>query len=349
MRRVKKYRNGILGFLLMVMMLANPGLIPGQGKSEKLQGYAEWRKGGVLIVDGQRVRADSHTRFKGKNIRSLSSIPLGYEVQVKGKRQSDGSVLADSIEAKPNGMALFEKDVLAASDQIEQAWVKDGMMFEPREDGSKRNIGRILESGPLVTRVRQLMARLVPPYVKPESLRVRVVETKEWNASAMSNGAIWVYSGLIQDMSDDELAIILGHELAHYTHEHSRRNAKKAIVAQIAAAGAAAAASQARGSQGRAAALAAALGLTAWMSGYSRDLEDQADRVGLRYAYEGGFDVGEAPHMWARFRDRYGEPDVITNFFVGSHSRPSDRIKNIQRELALNYPEALRRTPLGSR
>ena len=36
-------------------------------------------------------------------------------------------------------------------------------------------------------------------------------------------------------------------------------------------------------------------------------LEDQADRVGLRYAYEGGFDVSKAPALWERFARRYAE------------------------------------------
>jgi Zn-dependent protease with chaperone function len=342
MRGLGKCKNPVRGLVLVVILMALPGPIPGQGKTEKLQGYAEWHTGGLLVVDGQRVRADQRTKFKGKTPRSLDLIPLGYEVEVKGKRQSDGTVLAESVEAKPNGTALFEPDVLAASDQIEQIWVKEGMMFEPRPDGSKATIGRILESGPAVTRVRRIMNRLVPPYVKPDALRVRVVETKEWNASAMGNGAIWVYTGLMRDMDDDELAVVLGHELAHYTHEHSRRNAKRAMIAQIAGTAAAVAASQAGGTTGQVAALGSMLGLTAFMSSYSRDLEDQADRVGLRYAYAGRFDVAKAPGMWARFREKYGEQDKVTNFFVGSHSRPSDRIKNIERELALNYRNAPR-------
>jgi Zn-dependent protease with chaperone function len=344
-----KCKSKVLGLVLVVTFVVIPNPIPGQGKTEKLQGYAEWRKGGVLIVDGQRVRADDHTKFKGKNISRLDSIPLGYEVSVKGRRQSDGTVLAESIEAKPNGMAMMEGDVLAASNQIERVWVQNGMMFEPRQDGGKQNIGRIIESGPQVTRVRRILARLAPPYVKPASLRVRVVETREWNASAMGNGAIWVYSGLLRDMSDDELAVILGHELAHYTHEHSRRNAKKAMIGQMVGAGAGIALSQVGGAKGQVAALGAALGLTAWMSGYSRDLEDQADRVGLRYAYEGGFNISRAPQMWARFRDKYGEQNSVTNFFVGSHSRPSDRIKNINRELELNYRDAPKPKPRKSR
>ncbi|HEY7698536.1 MAG TPA: M48 family metalloprotease, partial [Vicinamibacteria bacterium] len=196
----------------------------------------------------------------------------------------------------------------------------------------------IIDEGPEVERVRRIMARLVPPYVNPSALRVHVVDTKEWNAAAMGNGAIWVYRGLLKEMNDDELAIILGHELAHYTHEHSRRGAKKAMWGQLAGlAGMVGTSSMGSGAGRDAATMGTLLSLTAWQSGYSRDFEDQADRVGLRYAHEGGFDVSRGPALWKKFRKKYGEDSAATNFLFGSHSRPSDRIRNIERELALNY------------
>jgi hypothetical protein len=52
--------------------------------------------------------------------------------------------------------------------------------------------------------------------------------------------------------------------------------------------------------------------------------------------------VRQGPRLWAKFREKYGEQDKVTTFFVGSHSRPSDRIRNIERELALNYPDSQR-------
>jgi Zn-dependent protease with chaperone function len=190
----------------------------------------------------------------------------------------------------------------------------------------------------MVDRVRRIMARLTPPYVKTSDLRVRVVDTDEWNAAAMGNGAIWVYRGLLEDMSDDEIAIILGHELAHYTHEHSRRGAKKAMWGQLAGLAGMIGAGSIDSRAGRdAATMGALLSVSAWQSGYSRDLEDQADRVGLRYAHQGGFDVSRGPELWKKFRKKYGEDSAMTNFLFGSHSRPSDRIRNIERELALNY------------
>lgn len=315
-------------------------LLAGSGFAErvKLAGYAEYRKGDWLIVDGQRVEAHGGTRFEGKGIADLRDIPLGYEVKVRGTRQPDGVVLADRVEVKPNGIQLFEPQVLQATNRIEELWLKEGRMFVETEEGTKEVIGRIVETGPLVERVQGISHRLLPPYVPSERVRVRVVDTKEWNASAMGNGAIWVYRGLIEEMSDDELAIILGHELAHYTHEHSRRGAGRALLGQFAALGALLGARALGDTEGRVAGIGGLLALTAWMSEYSRDMEDQADRVGLRYAYEGGFDVYQGPRLWERFREKYGEPDKVTNFFVGSHSRPSDRIRNIEKELAINYP-----------
>ena len=160
----------------------------------------------------------------------------------------------------------------------------------------------------------------------------------------MANGAIWVYGGLIDATNDDELAIALGHELAHYMHEHSRRGAKRQMWRQLAAAGAEGALRSMKNDAAReTVGLAAALSLSAWLTSYSRELEDQADRVGLRDAYEAGYDVSAGPLLWARFREKYGEEDRVSSFFRGTHSRPSDRIRNIQRELNLNYSSSFTR------
>lgn len=312
--------------------------INAQGKKIKLNGYAEFRRGDILIVEGQQVLAPPGVKFKAKGIPGPDRVPLGYEVKVEGVRRSDGVVVARRLEAKPNGVALFEPDVLQATNSLEQEWVGAGRMFEPTEEGKELIIGRILTEGPQVDRVRRIMNRLRPPHIREDQVRVRVVETNEWNAAAMGNGAIWVYTGLLDQMSDDEVAVILGHELAHYSHEHSRRQAKRFMIAQIVALGGAAAAEALGGERtAQIVGLSALLGLTVYAAGYSRDLEDQADRVGLRYAHEGGYNVSVAVPLWERFRDKYGEPDSITNFFIGSHSRPSDRIRNIRSELVVNY------------
>jgi Peptidase family M48 len=85
------------------------------------------------------------------------------------------------------------------------------------DKGNRLEMGRIAESGPDVERARRILNRLIPPYIPASRLRLRVIQTNVWNASAMENGAIWVNKGLLDDVSDDELAAVLAHELAHYT------------------------------------------------------------------------------------------------------------------------------------
>ena len=276
-------------------------------KRETLRGYLEWRKAGYIVIDGQRVRWTPDTQLQLDRLPFVSSIPVGYEMVVVGRRTRDGSLMAERIDAKPNGIGLHENEVVQEFDDVERAWLANGSMV--LSNGKElRNIGRIEDTGPAVERARRIMRRIVPPYVDATHIRVHVVDSDEWNARAMGNGAIWVNTGVLNDTSDDELAVVLGHELAHYTYEHSRQSVKNAKRP-----------------------------LLAWENGYGRNLEDQADRVGLRYAYEGGFDVECAIEMWSRVRSRFGEKDTVTNWFAGDHSQSTDRIKNIRRELQLNY------------
>lgn len=308
-------------------------------KPEKIAGYAEFRKGDTLIVDGQRI-------VSGPKARAVVDIALGNEVVVTGQRDASGVVIAEKVDAKPNKMDGTEQEIIASSDKAEQTWVRNKMMFEPADSGKIINIGEILESGPYVDRARRITSRLRPSYIPDNALRVRVVKTDQWNASAMANGAIWVFTGLMDAMDDDELAIVLGHEITHYTHEHIRRNMSKGSFAQILGAGASILLSQIKNPTAQQlGALGGQLGLSALMSGYSREFEDQADRVGLRYVYESGYDVRKGPELWQKFREKYGEEDKVSNFFTGDHSRPTERIRNIKRQLQLNYPAAAPRTP----
>ncbi|MCU0621948.1 MAG: M48 family metalloprotease, partial [Gemmatimonadales bacterium] len=308
----------------------------------KAHGYADFRLRDTLVVDGQRIVAGRKVKVKGAA--DLAAIPVGWEVKVDGKRAAQGYIEASKVEARKNGTEKGEAEIKAASDQAEQAWVAKGMMYQPAEDGSVLKIGDILESGPYVQRARRIMDRLRPEQVPASALRVRVVRTKEWNASAMANGAIWVYTGLMDAMDDDELAIVLGHELAHYTYEHSRRNVSKGGLGQILGVGAEIAGAVIGGTGGAIAQLGGQLGASALLSGYSREFEDQADRVGLRYVHEAGYDVRKGPGLWTKFKEKYGEEDKLSNFFAGDHSRPTERIGHIKDEIRWNYPD----TPAAS-
>jgi Zn-dependent protease with chaperone function len=177
-------------------------------------------------------------------------------------------------------------------------------------------------------------------------VRVYVVDNKAWNAMAMPNFSVYVFSGLLPDMSDDEMAIILGHELTHALYEHSRKEATGGLLGSLAGIAGLIVANQTNSDTGRAVAEGAtALGVTTAGNVYSREFEDQADRVGLRYVYEAGYDVSKAPALWKRFADKYGDGDKVTNFFFGDHSLAQERAKNLQREIAANYSDPRKDPP----
>jgi len=327
----------LLAGLVVVGLVAGTGGVSAEDGAIKLDSYAEWKLPGALVVDGQKVVADAQTKWKGK-FTSLDAVPVGHEVRVQGMRQPSGAVLAREIDVRPNGSALFENEVQKGTDELEGLWLRNGEAFEADSKGKKIAIGEIEKEGRHVQRVQRLVGRLAPPYLDRSKLRVYVIDNQEWNAMAMGNGAIWVFRGIMDDMTDNELAIVVGHELAHYTHEHSRRQMRKAIWIEMGNA-AALAAAEAIDSQGwRAIAqLGSTLGFGAWSNGYGRNLEDQADRVGMRYAHEAGFDVSRAPAVWQRFLEKYGDRDRVTNFFFSDHSSAAARRKNLEQELRFNY------------
>lgn len=303
------------------------------GEPVEIDAYAEFRQGGIFIADGQRVRIGSGTAIEG-DVANAREIELGFEFKAWGVRGADGVILAERIEARPNGMAMFEGGMVAASNDLEREWLQAGYVFD-----DERIVGDIVSYDDRVVRVDRILRSLMPPYLRSDAARSWLVETEIWNASAMANGAIWVYAGLEEMLSDDELAVILGHELAHFTHEHMRRGAKRDMLTQSAAglAGGALVGMMGGGALADIAGIAASLGATAFTSGYSRDLEDQADRVGLRYAFEAGYDAHAGVTVWQLFLEKFGDGDQVGNFLVGSHSRPSERIENIRREIDINY------------
>jgi hypothetical protein len=338
--------SGLALVLLSLGAEAVPTLLergsPPAQKQTKLDGYLEYRIGEFLVVEGYRVRAAPGASFKGQGqAKDIKSVPLGYEVKAKGVLQPGGILLAQELEAKPNGEALFEGPVKQATDEMEAQFRRAGRVFQASAKGGMDNIGRIIESGPEVERASRITDSLLPPYLAPERVRVYVVDNKEWNAFAMGNYSIYVFTGLMRDMDDDELALVLGHELVHASHEHSRRQMKKQMWVQLAALGISAAAETIDNNTKRAVAqLMTVVAATAYSNGYGRELEDQADQVGVRYAYEAGYDISKAPHLWERFAKKYGEPGKVVNFFFGNHSRSSARAANLRRDIALQYADA---------
>ena len=120
-----------------------------------MDGYLEYRKGSYLVVDAQRIEVTPKTKIRAGKARSLADVPLGYEIKARGTRRGDGTFVASEIEARRNGMAFLEEDVLASTNKTEQAYVKARKVYDAGPDGKEKVVGALSDSGPQVDRARR--------------------------------------------------------------------------------------------------------------------------------------------------------------------------------------------------
>ena len=144
----------------------------------------------------------------------------------------------------------------------------------------------------LLQRVNAIAARLEPQTRVFRSdapgwnWEVNVISSKQINAFCMPGGKIMVYTGLAQQLalSDDELAVVIGHEMSHALREHSREQVSQAIAAQAAIGLGATLFGRGQGSADVASAGYEVLIATR----FSRTDEDEADRMGLELMARAG-------------------------------------------------------------
>lgn len=179
-------------------------------------------------------------------------------------------------------------------------------------------------------RVRAIANRLVAqttvfrPDARNWDWEVNVVSSPEINAWCMPGGKIAVYTGLIEKLrvTDDELAAVMGHEMAHALREHARERASEQAVAGlgISVLSAALGASD-LGQQGMQYAYMGLLGLP-----NSRAHETEADRIGVELAARAGYDPRAAITLWQKMEQVGGsEPPK----FLSTHPAREDRLRDL--------------------
>jgi predicted Zn-dependent protease len=149
-----------------------------------------------------------------------------------------------------------------------------------------------------------------------------VDDPKVINAWMVPGGRAAVYTGMIDFVkSDDELAVIMGHEASHAIARHgTERMSQGALVgAGVAATGAATGSSAAQ--EGAAMAANLLINLP-----HSRDQEIEADEMGLMTAAQAGYDPRTAIDLWRRMQSRGGSPPE----FLSTHPSEGTRIERLQ-------------------
>ena len=200
--------------------------------------------------------------------------------------------------------------------------------------------GTLNTDGAMLQRVRAIAAHLEPqtrifrsdaPAWKWE---VNVIDSNELNAYCMPGGKIMFYSGLIRqlNLSDDEIAVVMGHEISHALREHSREQVSQAIAAQTAIGVGAALLGLGQGSSDLANAAYQSLIATR----FSRTDENEADRIGLELTARAGYDPRAAVTLWQKMIKASGGGGMPE--FLSDHPAESNRVQQIQALLPTVMP-----------
>lgn len=169
---------------------------------------------------------------------------------------------------------------------------------------------------------------------------VNVQKSEEVNAYCMPGGKIMVYSGIIEktDATDDELAAMIGHEIAHALREHGRERMSTAFVQQVGLIGFAAYLSGKDGNRlsKEVALQAAALGATLFFAlPNSREQEREADKIGLELAARAGYNPMAAVSLWRKM-DALSDAKIPE--FLSTHPSNENRIEDIAKDARkINY------------
>jgi predicted Zn-dependent protease len=194
----------------------------------------------------------------------------------------------------------------------------------------KKNI--LITSGPQYERLKTIANRLIPQTAvfrddtHSWNWGLQLIDSPLVNATCAPGGRITFYSGIINklNLTDDEIAAIMGHEIAHAVREHGRERVSQAM-AQNAIANVALAAAGA----GSAQSIDAANQIMQYVLVLpnSRQNEKEADAIGLEIAARGGYDPRAEITLWEKMsKESKGKNPPE---FLSTHPSNENRIKEL--------------------
>jgi predicted Zn-dependent protease len=207
----------------------------------------------------------------------------------------------DGIQVRP----MSKYRVLAPQEQMEQQSRQQytAMMTQAQEKGALAP-----PDHPQVVRLRSIAKRIIPQSARwnPDAARwdwqVNLVASDQINAFCMPGGRIAFYSGILTTLklTDDEVAAIMGHEIAHALREHGREQMVKSTATALGTRLGGAVLSAWLGIDPRVTDTVAQYGAQLASLKFSRDDEREADLIGLDLAARAGFDPRAGVVLWEK-------------------------------------------------
>ena len=202
-----------------------------------------------------------------------------------------------------------------------------------------RTEGKLNTRPELTARVRRVAQRLIPATAAFRTdapswnWEINTLQTDDMNAYAMPGGKIMVYSGLVDklQLTDAELAAVIGHEISHALREHTRERVSRAYAQQLALAGIAVVTGVGAGAID----LANAVGTVTFQLPHSREQESEADIMGLELMARGGYDPHGAVSVWQKMM---AAEQGTSSQFLSTHPSPGNRIAELQARIPKVMP-----------
>lgn len=246
-------------------------------------------------------------------------------------------VWATVASAKEDGLDVGKPSALRNLVPAEHLERTATLQYEQLKQQAQAKRALYPDAHPQVVRLRAIADRMIPlssrynPAAQHWRWEINLIHSKQVNAFCMPGGKIAFFSGLVDGLklSDDEIAMVMGHEIAHALREHARERMAKgeltqlgaSVLGQLVAKGKYASAFDVGGSL-----------LTLK---FSRDNESDADRVGLDLAARAGFDPAAGVSLWQKMSAaNKGAPLA----WLSTHPSGPERIKDIQKHLPQVQP-----------
>jgi predicted Zn-dependent protease len=224
---------------------------------------------------------------------------------------------------------------LVSADQVERSAAQQYAQMLSQA-ASKNALGA--KDDPQVVRLRTIARKIIPFTIEWNSRakdwrwEVNLLGSSQINAFCMPGGKIAFYSGILQKLklSDDEVAMVMGHEIAHALREHARermgKNAATGIGASLL--------SQVLG-LGQLGQTVTNYGAQLLTLEFSREDESEADLVGMELAARAGFDPRAGVTLWQKMGATNGSAPPQ---WLSTHPSGSSRIEDIKANLPKVMP-----------